>query len=301
MSFEEKKGLIITLSLLKAENKKIAFVKGNRPINEKIVVSRMESLANFRQLVPAVIVNAADVKAAGLEVIDAETGKSISDDELESYVVLLDGQHRYMAYLKNQEAGKTEQGEFYMIFPLNENIPPQKMLSVINNDTNLWGAGDYGKALLVMSCKEKLPLVEFLNELMDLGIQISTAQRFGCLKYMDITKAMLAEAIKGEVHKALKFDRNLETGKRFWEVASKVFDIKIIKHRYFIDFFIEKYDNADDEERIGLWERFGEFISTMDSKDVESINKTTGSKNSTKEQRVLRLLNVFYDAKFGKK
>lgn len=294
---EKFKNAIIALAMLKAEGKKIAFVKGNRSIKEKNFVSKMKSMVDFGQLLPAVIMLAVDVVNAGLEIVDAETGEAVPKEELENYVVLLDGQHRYMAYLQNEKAGKTEQGEFYMMFPLNENILPQKMLSVINNDTDLWVAGDYGKALLIMSREEKFPLVEFLNELMDLGMQISTAQRWGCLKFMDINKAMLAEAIKGNVHMALKFDRNLETGKRFWEVASKRFDIKILKHRYFIDFFIEKYDVVD---RNGLWERFEEFISTMDSKDVEFINKAVGIKDViTKEQCVVNKLNDLYKAKFG--
>lgn len=300
MSYEEKKGLIITLAMLRAEGKKIAFVKGNRSIKEKNMVAKMKSMVDFGLLLPAVIMLAVDVVNAGLEVVDAETGKSVPEGELENYVVLLDGQHRYMAYLQNEEVGKTEQGEFYMIFPLNENIPPQKMLSVINNDTNLWGAGDYGKALLMMPREEKFPLVEFLNELMDLGMQISTAQRWGCLKFMGINTAMLANAVKGEVHKALKFDRNLETGKRFWEVASKRFDIKILKHRYFIDFFIEKYDDADDEDRKGLWERFGEFVSTIDDMSVGYINRATGSKNRSKEDIIVKELERLYERKYGK-
>lgn len=294
---ENLKNAIITLAMLKGKGKKIAFVKGNRSIKEKNLVSKIESLAGCGQLLPAVIMLAVNVFNAGLEIVDAEIGKSVPKDELENYVVLLDGQHKYMAYLQNEKAGKTEQGEFYMMFPLNENILPQKMLSVINNDTDLWVAGDYGKALLIMSREGKFPLVEFLNKLMDLGMQISTAQRWGCLKFMDINKAMLAEAIKGKVHMALKFDRNLETGKRLWEVASKRFDIKILKHRYFIDFFIEKYDVVD---RNGLWERFEEFISTMDSKDVEFINKAVGIKDViTKEQCVVNKLNDLYKAKFG--
>lgn len=297
---ENLKNAIITLALLKDAGKKIAFVKGNRSIKEKNFVSKMKSMVDFGQLLPAVIMLAVDVVNAGLEIVDAETGETVPNDELENYVVLLDGQHRYMAYLQNEKAGKAEQGEFYMIFPLNENIPPQKMLSVINNDTNLWVAGDYGKALLIMSREEKLPLVEFLNELMDLGMQISTAQRWGCLKFMDINKAMLAEAIKGNVHKALKFDRNLGTGKRFWEIASKKFDIKILKHRYFIDFFIEKYDDADDEDRKGLWERFGEFVSTIDDMNVGYINRAVGNKDRSKEVIIVDELERLYERKYGK-
>ena len=300
MTYEEKKRLIITLTLLRSEGKKVAFVKGNRSIKEKNFVSKMKSLAGCGQLLPAVIMLAVDVVNAGLEIVDAETGEAVPKDELESYVVLLDGQHRYMAYLQNEEAKKTEQGEFYMIFPLNENIPPQKMLSVINNDTNLWVAGDYGRALLMMAREEKLPLVEFLNELMDLGMQISTAQRWGCLKYMGINTAMLASAVKGEVNKALKYDRNLEAGKRFWETASKVFDLKILKHRYFIDFFIEKYDDTDDEDRKGLWERFGEFVSTIDDMSVEYINGAVGSKARSKEDIIVKELERLYERKYGK-
>lgn len=294
---ENLKNAIIALAMLKGEGKKIAFVKGNRSIKEKNFVSKMKSMVDFGQLLPAVIMLAVDVVNAGLEIVDAETGKSVPKDALESYVVLLDGQHRYMAYLQNEEAGKTEQGEFYMMFPLNENVPPQDILSEINIQTKLWDTGDYLKALLLTAREKNLPLLEFLAELMDLGMQISTAQRWGCFKYMGINTAMLAEAVKGEVNKALTHDSNLEHGRRLWKTANKVFSIKTLKLRYFIDFFIEKYDVVD---RNGLWERFEEFISTMDSADVEFIENVKGEKGGrSKEEKIVAKLNALYIAKYG--
>lgn len=92
-----KKG-IITLAALKATGKKVAFIKGNRQVQEKNVNAKRASLKENGQIIPAVIVDSEEVQSVDLEIVDAETGKPVVPEDYDKYVVILDGQHRYTAY-----------------------------------------------------------------------------------------------------------------------------------------------------------------------------------------------------------
>ena len=89
---------IILLSTLLNSGKKIARLIGNRNLNEKIVKGKMESVKKYGQLVPAVIVEARVALEQGLEIEDFETGKKITEVNVEEYVVLVDANHRYEAH-----------------------------------------------------------------------------------------------------------------------------------------------------------------------------------------------------------
>lgn len=123
-----KKG-IITLAALKATGKKVAFIKGNRQVQEKNVNAKRASLKENGQIIPAVIVDGKEVQSVDLEIVDAETGTPVALEDHEKYVVILDGQHRYTAYIQNGDKNK---GEFYFMYPLNEGITLQKILSEAN-------------------------------------------------------------------------------------------------------------------------------------------------------------------------
>ena len=51
-----KRLTVVTLSSLVNEGKKIARLSGNRDLNEKIVKSKMQSLEQYGQLIPAIVV-----------------------------------------------------------------------------------------------------------------------------------------------------------------------------------------------------------------------------------------------------
>ena len=253
---------IVTLGILKAANKKVAFIKGNRMVQEKNVNAKWASLREYGQIVPAIMVNGEDVQVAGLEIVDAETGKPVAPKDYGNYVVILDGQHRYTAYIKNEKSEEENKGEFYLMYPLNEGATPQEILAEANIATKAWSGGDFAGGALLTCKDEPLPVVEFIHELTSCGVPLSTAQRWACRKNMNIDSTMLANAMKRKkIHPSLKFDTNVEEGHKLWDAARHNFGMEVLKHRYFIDFFLDKYDNAMD--RTGLWERFIEFLKTM--------------------------------------
>ena len=104
------KAQIITLAMLRAEGVRVAFIKGNRQVQEKNVNAKRASLMENGQIIPAVIVDGEEVQSVDLEIVDAETGKPVAPEDYDKYVVILDGQHRYTAYIQNGDKNK---GEFY--------------------------------------------------------------------------------------------------------------------------------------------------------------------------------------------
>ena len=59
------KGQIITLAELKEEGKRVAFIKGNRMVQEKNVNAKWASLREYGQCTPAVIIDGGEVRDRG--------------------------------------------------------------------------------------------------------------------------------------------------------------------------------------------------------------------------------------------
>lgn len=295
MNFDDKKIITITLAMLRAEGKKIAFIDGNRIPKDKNILNKRKSLSEHGQLVPAIIMDASVVNGAGLELVDAVTLKPISNEELENYVVILDGQHRFIAWCKNEEEGVKNKGDFFLMYPLNSDPTPQEVLSEANIATDMWSGGDYGRGALLMNVGEDLPLLVAINELTALGSPLSTACKWFTFKDGGITKELLAKAMTGNIDKKLKNTANLERGKRLLEAAKKAFSIAFLFKRYLIDFLVEKYESANDPDKARTMDQLVDFLSGLERSKVEALEKAKGTKgDTTKEQVILDLLNQYY-------
>lgn len=295
MNFDDKKIITITLAMLRAEGKKIAFIDGNRIPKDKNILNKRKSLSEHGQLVPAIIMDASVVNGADLELVDAITLKPISNEELENYVVILDGQHRFIAWCKNEEEGVKNKGDFFLMYPLNSDPTPQEVLSEANIATDMWSGGDYGRGALLMNVGEDLPLLVAINELTALGSPLSTACKWFTFKDGGITKELLAKAMTGNIDKKLKNTANLERGKRLLEAAKKAFSIAFLFKRYLIDFLVEKYESANDPDKARTMDQLVDFLSGLDRSKVEALEKAKGTKgDTTKEQVILDLLNQYY-------
>ncbi|WP_065219742.1 MULTISPECIES: hypothetical protein [Butyricimonas] len=291
-----KKG-IITLAALKATGKKVAFIKGNRQVQEKNVNAKRASLMENGQIIPAVIVDGEEVQSVDLEIVDAETGKPVVPEDHDKYVVILDGQHRYTAYIQNGDKNK---GEFYFMYPLNEGITLQKILSEANIATKMWDGKDFASGALMMNPDKDLPLLEAIVELLNQGFPLATVQKWLCFKNAGITKEVLAKAMNGKIDEKLQKTPYLEKGKRLLKAAQKSFNNDFLGKRYLVDLLIEKYENADDEKKAETMNQLVEFLSGIDRSKAEEIEKAKGSKGIiTKEQVILNKLNELYNSKFG--
>ena len=290
-----KKG-IITLAALKATGKKIAFIKGNRQVQEKNVNAKRASLKENGQIIPAVIVDGKEVQSVDLEIVDAETGTPVVPEDYNKYVVILDGQHRYTAYIQNGDKNK---GEFYFMYPLNEGITLQKILSEANIATKMWDGKDFASGALMMNPDKKLPLLEAIVDLLNQGFPLATVQKWLCFKNAGINKEVLAKAMNGKIDEKLLKTPYLEKGKRLLEAAQKSFNNDFLGKRDVVDFLIEKYENADDEKKAETMQQLVEFLVGIDRSKVDEIEKAKGQKGViAKEQVILNKLNELYNSKF---
>ena len=292
-----KKG-IITLAALKATGKKVAFIKGNRQVQEKNVNAKRASLKENGQIIPAVIVDGKEVQSVDLEIVDAETGTPVALEDHEKYVVILDGQHRYTAYIQNGDKNK---GEFYFMYPLNEGITLQKILSEANIATKMWDGKDFASGALMMNPDKKLPLLDAIVELLNQGFPLATVQKWLCFKNAGINKEVLAKAMNGKIDEKLQKTPYLEKGKRLLKAAQKSFNNDFLGKRYLVDFLIEKYEDADDEKKAETMQQLVEFLVGIDRSKVDEIEKAKGQKGViAKEQVILNKLNELYNSKFNK-
>ena len=85
----------------KIVSKQIAFVKNNRMINYKKVDEFIAIIANkkYENAYPIIVVEAKDLIRDGYIVTDTN-GRELTEDEAENYYVILDGQHKVIAFAK---------------------------------------------------------------------------------------------------------------------------------------------------------------------------------------------------------
>ena len=288
-TFSNSKSQIITLAMLRAEGVRVAFIRGNRMVQEKNVNSKRASLMENGQIIPAVIVDGEEVQSVDLEIVDAETGKLVAPEDYDKYVVILDGQHRYTAYIQNGDKNK---GEFYFMYPLNEGITLQKILSEANIATKMWDGKDFASGALMMNPDKDLPLLKAIVDLLNQGFPLATVQKWLCFKNAGINKEVLAKAMNGKID---------EKGKRLLEAAQKSFNNDFLGKRYLVDFLIEKYEDADDEKKAETMQQLVEFLVGIDRSKVDEIEKAKGQKGViAKEQVILNKLNELYNSKFNK-
>ena len=284
-TFSNSKSQIITLAMLRAEGVRVAFIRGNRMVQEKNVNSKRASLMENGQIIPAVIVDGEEVQSVDLEIVDAETGKLVAPEDYDKYVVILDGQHRYTAYIQNGDKNK---GEFYFMYPLNEGITLQKILSEANIATKMWDGKDFASGALMMNPDKDLPLLKAIVDLLNQGFPLATVQKWLCFKNAGINKEVLAKAMNGKIDEKLLKTPYLEKGKRLLEAAQKSFNN-------------EKYEDADDEKKAETMQQLVEFLVGIDRSKVDEIEKAKGQKGViAKEQVILNKLNELYNSKFNK-
>lgn len=81
------------------KSSQFAFIKGNRPTDEKAIKAKKDSLAEYGMLCPITAVNGKAIIASGGHLTDLD-GNDIADEHAKDYYAVLDGQHRLKAYLE---------------------------------------------------------------------------------------------------------------------------------------------------------------------------------------------------------
>ena len=281
---------IITLTELNEKGIKVARLAGNRDFSEKNIKEKKKSLKKCGMLSAAIIISAKKALDEGLEVVDFETGKAITYENADKYVVLVDANHRFKAYLELRKSDDEYKGDFYVMYPLQENISIAEMLAEINVATDPWKSADYGKGA-AMVIKEKLPLLEAINELTAKGYSLDSTFS------NKVTKSVLANAMNGQISETLRKENGIERGRRLIAAAKKSFAEDFLKSRNLPDWIISKADDFEGS-KAEFEEQMSDFLGNIDRERATDIEKTKGTRGGdTKEAIINRKLNALWSKK----
>ncbi len=291
---------ITSLTALESEGKKIAKLVANRQIRRSIQTAKKKSLRKYGQAVPAIIVDAKTVLDQGLGILDFQTCKPIPAEEVDNYVVVLDGAHRLDAHfdlLKENKDGKCEYtNDFYFMFPLRDNLDIGQLLAEINTCTTPWRGGDYAMGASMM-ISEDLPVLSFITELAQKGCSLHAASIWAAL-VDSITKGVIIKAMNGTVDECLKATVNLEYGKKLYYLAAKKFAEKFMNTRTLPDWVLKILNTTPvNIQRSTTVENIAAFFTDLSKEDAEEISNMKGSSGGeTKEALVNRKLDELYQA-----
>lgn len=292
---------IFTMSQLAEKGIKIARLEGNRDLSEKAIKGKEKSMKVFGQLVPAIVVEAATARQQGLKVVDFVSGKEVTNENENNYLVLLDANHRYQAHLnllaaneKINEEDEKYTGEFYFVFSLNENASIDKALAEINISTTPWKGGDYVKGVRMM-INADLPVLDFISELTSEGFSLDAASKVALFNGK-VNKTLLVKAINGVVDECLKDKIGPDRGREILKGARTCFSSDFLKNRTWIDWVISKYEKTNDKEKGNFTDSMVKFFSTIKREEAEPLEKAKGKRGSkNKETIVYEGLNALWE------
>ena len=226
------------------QQKKIAFVKNNRPVSSKKVDGFIALIAanKYDKAFPIIVMEASKLIEAGYTVTDIN-GKELTKEEAKDYFVILDGQHRSTAFAKLIATGKYQNMIPNVHVRDIENVG--EYLVDINNVGSSWDKKD---RLVVASLTTKDELFQNVAELLNEGFNPSTAMLIYTGK--SLSDKQVNKALKGE---EITFPKgteiNIERGNKFINLckAAKM-DVSFITKRYFIKDF-NSYAKSTSEEQ----------------------------------------------------
>lgn len=292
---------IIQLSILLSSGKKVARLAGNRDLNPKVVRKKKESLKQFGQLSPAIIIDGKKAIEEGLEIIDFETGKVVSKTDADQYIVLIEGNHRYKAHRELLEANQKSDGkqeyskEFSVIYPLNDELPIMKMLAEINICTSKWNTRDIVKGATVIN-NDCPKLLREIHKLMEQGYSLNAASLWLTFNNKVDTKVMDA-AMQEKYLDPLKNEAGLERGLNILKVAKVTFGDKLCKNRTTLSgWVVSIYESTLDEDKAKFTDNMIQFMRSIDPSEVECLQKIKGKTGEgSKEDLINRKLNALWD------
>lgn len=226
------------------QQKKIAFVKNNRPVNSKKVDGFIALIAanKYDKAFPIIVMEASKLIEAGYTVTDIN-GKELTKEEAKDYFIILDGQHRSTAFAKLIATGK-----YQNLIP---NVHVRDIKNVgeylvdINNVGSSWDKRD---KLVVASLTTKDELFQNVAELLNEGFNPSTAMLIYTGK--SLPDKQVNKALKGEKIIFPKgVEINIERGNKFINLCKAAnMSVSFITKRYFIKDF-NSYAKSTSEEQ----------------------------------------------------
>lgn len=249
------------------EVKKVAFVDGNRAINENNVKKHMVSLEKFgKNLVRLLYVDANDVE--GYNIFDAATDEIVNKENYGEYIVILDGQHRFKAAMK---LAADESKEFTLDNLRWDKVELdghsfQDILIEVNTRTQPWKGSDYISGCVLNNPENEIAL--FAKEVTGKGASAKTVNKY--IFFED--KFSWAEAMK-DVKLLEKAD--LARAQKIWAVV-KTYPDGIIKKSLIIDHIKDGAGKKYWEQELTKVAN----LTTEQKKSLDGIKGATPQKNA---------------------
>ena len=262
---------------------KFAFIKGNRPTDEKAIKVKKDSISEHGLLCPITAVNGEEVIKSNGHLTDLD-GNDIADEHAKDYYAVLDGQHRLKAYL---ELGLPLE-DLVVIEPLNKKIAIALLIAEMNICTKTWKGSDY-MAAPAMAIKETNAAFDFAMELQRRNFPLSTISLWACGNNKLKAKDLVASLKTREMPQCLQeADGWCAKSRKWFEAASEKFTAKFLAKKYLISFIQDGYNVAEDAAAYTL--EIEEKLKKLAQWQADKIQNARKTSTQTQEQVILDLL-----------
>ena len=262
---------------------KFAFIKGNRPTDEKAIKVKKDSISEHGILCPITAVNGEEVIKSNGHLTDLD-GNDIADEHAKDYYAVLDGQHRLKAYL---ELGLPLE-DLVVIEPLNKKIAIALLIAEMNICTKTWKGSDY-MAAPAMAIKETNAAFDFAMELQRRNFPLSTISLWACGNNKLKAKDLVASLKTREMPQCLQeADGWCAKSRKWFEAASEKFTAKFLAKKYLISFIQDGYNVAEDAAAYTF--EIEEKLKKLAQWQADKIQNARTSSTQTQEQVILDLL-----------
>ena len=262
---------------------KFAFIKGNRPTDEKAIKVKKDSISEHGILCPITAVNGEEVIKSNGHLTDKD-GNDIADEHAKDYYAVLDGQHRLKAYL---ELGLPLE-DLVVIEPLNKKIAIALLIAEMNICTKTWKGSDY-MAAPAMAIKETNAAFDFAMELQRRNFPLSTISLWACGNNKLKAKDLVASLKTREMPQCLQeADGWCAKSRKWFEAASEKFTAKFLAKKYLISFIQDGYNVAEDAAAYTL--EIEEKLKKLAQWQADKIQNARKTSTQTQEQVILDLL-----------
>ena len=262
---------------------KFAFIKGNRPTDEKAIKVKKDSISEHGILCPITAVSGEEVIKSTGHLADLD-GNDIADEHAKDYYAVLDGQHRLKAYL---ELGLPLE-DLVVIEPLNKKIAIALLIAEMNICTKTWKGSDY-MAAPAMAIKETNAAFDFAMELQRRNFPLSTISLWACGNNKLKAKDLVASLKTREMPQCLQeADGWCAKSRKWFEAASEKFTAKFLAKKYLISFIQDGYNVAEDAAAYTL--EIEEKLKKLAQWQADKIQNARKTSTQTQEQVILDLL-----------
>lgn len=247
--------------------KKIAFVKNNRPINSAKVDSFISLIANdkYERAFPIIVAEAKFLMEKEHEIYNIKNEK-LSAEEADNYFVILDGQHRCCAFARLVAAdGKYEIPNVHIRNA--ENLG--EYLVDINETGTSWNNKDR-ISVAALTAKEHSDLFSNIAMLMSQGFNPSAASMI--LAKVKLSTKAIKQALKGEhIKLPQRTEINIERGLKFVTLCHAAgINTAFATKRYFIEGFNSYAASNGEEKAFEALQRLRSL--NLSEKDLKSIS-----------------------------